>query len=620
MTDHTTTELLQPAEMLRRFELEEQERLRLILGRVIFILGITTLLGYLAIIPSQNPQLVFFVFSAMLAVELLAYGILRWGKVSWSALVLSAGLWAILFWAALFGEGITNVPFVALLILVVMVGLLLGRNAGLIVAVINSLAGLALLVLELRTELPPALIPVDLTGYWLSLTVISLGVAGLISIYTQSLREMTRRRVADVLRREEVAQELQTVRASLEEQVTRRTAELEQRTRYLQASIEVSRATASIMDTERLIQQAVDLIQKEFQLYYVGLFLVESAGEWAHLRAGTGEAGQAMIKRGHRIRVGRGMIGWSIANAESRVALDVGSDLVRLKTAELPNTQSEAAIPLRYRGRVLGALSVQSDQPQAFGQVEISAFEALADQLAIALANAQLFQEGQQALEQIQRAYGATSRQAWETLLRSRGAVEYTFENNLFLALPGGESTGDESAEMRQAILSGKSVTGQSSTDAMLLTPVKVRGEVIGVITFHKPLPATGVATWSREEIDLLEKLVDQLGVALDSARLYEDTQRQALRERLTSEATARFRETLDIETILRTAVQEVQRALGAPEVRVALRLAEQSDQQAPGMDEEPIIEEGTPPGNTQLANATPNSATVAASLTAGQG
>lgn len=566
------TDAERTALILQRLEAEERERLRRILERLIVVLGVVTLLAYLAAIPAANPVLVFLTVTALLGVEILSYALVRWNRQSLALIILTAGMWVVLFLAALVGEGLTNVPFTALLILVVMGGLLLGRGAGFVIAVINTLAGLVLLLLEQNGSLPAPLIPFDLTGYWISMGVISIAIAGLVSLYHTSLREMQQRKVADEIQREAVTRQLQEVRTALEEEVSRRTQELEQRSRYLQASFEVSRATASILETDRLIQEAVELIREQFNLYYVGLFLVDPSNEWAVLRAGTGEAGAAMLRRGHRIRIGSGMIGWCISNAEPRVALDVGADVVRLKTPELPDTQSEAAIPLRLRGRVLGALTVQSTQPRAFGEIEIAAFSAMADQLAIALENARLFQEGQQALEQIERAYGAASRQAWQSILRGQEALTYAIVNNIFQALPAPGETGNWSEPMRQALRTGRSVQVSVGEEVALYVPLIVRGEALGVMTFYKPVAAGAPNAWTQDETSLLENLVEQLGAALDSARLYEDTQRLAERERLTGEVTRRFRETLDIETILRTAVQEVQRTLGAAEVRVALR------------------------------------------------
>jgi GAF domain-containing protein/HAMP domain-containing protein len=338
------------------------------------------------------------------------------------------------------------------------------------------------------------------------------------------------------------------------------------RTRYLEASAEVSRVATSILETEQLIRQIVELIREQFGLYFVGLFLVDETGEWAALRAGTGEAGQAMLARGYQIRIGEGMTGWSIANAQPRVALDVDKDLVRLAEAELPDTRSEAALPLRSRGRVLGALDVQSDQPAVFDEATISVWQTMADQLAVALDNALLLAETQEALEATRRAYVEQSRDAWNTLLRSRPEWGYSYEHESITP-----ATGAWRPEMLQAAETGQSVQGSSIArdgGAALAIPLKVRDQVVGVLDLQK---GEGDKAWTADEIALLETMVGQLNVALEGAQLYQDTQRRAAREQLIGEVTARMRETLDLETVLQTAIREIGDTLDLAEVEVRL-------------------------------------------------
>jgi len=375
--------------------------------------------------------------------------------------------------------------------------------------------------------------------------------------------------------------QLRDLIGGLEQRVADRTVDLERRSAYLQASAEVGRAVGSILDADVLTRQVVELIRDRFGLYYVGLFLTDPAGEWAVLRAGTGMAGKAMLARGHRVKVGQGMVGWSITHAQARVALQAEADAVRVVTPELPETRSEAALPLRSRGRVLGALTVQSVQAQAFDPDAVAVLQTMADQVAVALDNARLFAESQQALESARRAYGEVSRQAWGELLHGRQEWGYRYTQQATLPV-----TGAWSAEMAQAAQTGQSVevsagavgsedralagVGQAQ-GPVLAIPLKVRDEVVGVLSFRKD-PNDPLRGWTAEEKALLEALIDQVGAALDSARLYQATQQRAAQERLTGEVTARIRETLDMETVLRTAVQEVRQALGLPEVVVRLR------------------------------------------------
>jgi K+-sensing histidine kinase KdpD len=182
--------------------------------------------------------------------------------------------------------------------------------------------------------------------------------------------------------------------------------------------------------------------------------------------------------------------------------------------------------------------------------------------LAVAISNADLYQQAQESLEAERRAYGEFSRQSWNDLLRAQ-------PNLGFLRRERGISVAGDvwHAEMETALQTGQTTPGGDSTER-LATPIKVRGHVIGVIDAQRSGDAAG---WTREQIALLEALADQIGTALESARLYQEAQRRAARERLTSEVTARVRASLDIETVLRNATREIAHALGLAALDVRL-------------------------------------------------
>ena len=371
----------------------------------------------------------------------------------------------------------------------------------------------------------------------------------------------------------------------LEQQVADRTRDLEHRSAYLEATAKVGRAAASILDPDALIQEVVDLIRESFGLYYVGLFLVDEAGEWAVLQAGTGEAGRAMLDRGHRIRVGEGMIGWSIAQAQPRVAMEIGEDAVRLATLELPGTRSEGALPLQSRGRVLGALTVQHMEAGAFDPETMAVLQTMADQVAVALDNAHLFAESQEALEATRRAYGESSHRAWTDLLGARPDWGYRYTHQTIA-----QADGDWQPEMLQAEQSGQTVQGDGDERSTLAIPLKVRDEVVGVLSFRKDTargaqaaPDAAPAEWTSEETALLEAFAAQLEQALESAQLFQATQRSAARDRLLGEIATRMRETLDIETVLRTTVHQVRQALDLPEVVIRLMAPPADPSREPG-------------------------------------
>jgi PAS domain S-box-containing protein len=185
-----------------------------------------------------------------------------------------------------------------------------------------------------------------------------------------------------------------TDRKHAEEEQADLVSVMTKRTIQLQTAADVSRAASSMLDLNKLLPTVAELICNHFDYYYVGIFLVEEATEWAVLSAATGKMGKQMLETGHRLKVeDSSMIGWCIKHGQARIALDVGEDAVRFKNPHLPLTRSEMALPLITRGEVIGAMTIQSQLPAAFSRVDITALQTMADQVANAIKNARLFTE-----------------------------------------------------------------------------------------------------------------------------------------------------------------------------------------------------------------------------------
>jgi signal transduction histidine kinase len=178
----------------------------------------------------------------------------------------------------------------------------------------------------------------------------------------------------------------------------------ERRARLLQAANEVGHRSAAILNIEDLLPRTVDIICDAYGFYYAGVFLIDETGRWAVLRAGRGEAGRAMIGAGHRLEVGgHSMIGAATGLREARIALDVGEERVHFKNPHLPHTRSEMALPLALGDKVLGAVTVQSVEEQAFSTDDILTLQTMADHLAIAINNANLLRELERAHAELLR-------------------------------------------------------------------------------------------------------------------------------------------------------------------------------------------------------------------------
>ncbi len=352
----------------------------------------------------------------------------------------------------------------------------------------------------------------------------------------------------------QMADELQESLTGLEQRVTERTAKLA-------AAAEVSRTTTSELNLDKLQSDVVGLVRNRFDLYYVGLFLVDEVGEYAVLRAGTGDAGREMLARGHKLAVGgSSMIGQCVARGEARIALDVGEEAVRFDNPVLPDTRSEMALPLRSRGKVIGAMSVQSTAAAAFDETDISVMQTMADQVATAIDNAQLFEQVQESLRAERRAYGELTREAWVAMLRARPDLGYLCD------VEGVSSvTGDWRPEMLQASKSEQVVI---APDGLLAVPVKVRDHVIGVVRLRKPQTE---GEWTPDEIALVESLLEQLSAALDGARLHQDTLRRAAREQLIRQISEHLQQAVDMESLLRTTTEELYKVLGTSRAYVRM-------------------------------------------------
>jgi GAF domain-containing protein len=397
---------------------------------------------------------------------------------------------------------------------------------------------------------------------WWFTSVISLVLLGTTLLISQNYLMP---RLADALARSRrLAQALEAYQATLEEQVAERTAALARRSTQLEAAAQVAREAAEIRDVVHLLEETARLISDRFGFYHAGIFLLDEAGEYAVLHATSSQGGQRMLTHGHRLRVGEeGIVGHVTGQGKPRIALDVGADAVFFDNPYLPDTRSEMALPLRAQGQIIGTLDVQSTEPEAFTDEDIAVLQTLADQLAMAISNARLFQQAQESLEAERRAYDVLSHEAWRALVRTQPDLRHQYDPQGILP-----NDGPGREEPKLAVRNGKTVLGGTIRSATVSTPIKVRDRVIGVLDAYKP---EGAGAWAPEEIALLETLTEQLGIALESARLYQDTQRRAARERLTGEITDRMRETLDVDTVLQTAVREMRQILDLAEAEVRL-------------------------------------------------
>jgi GAF domain-containing protein/HAMP domain-containing protein len=329
---------------------------------------------------------------------------------------------------------------------------------------------------------------------------------------------------------------LEQFQRNLESQVAERTAQLE-------ATNEVGRVASSILDPDELISNVVNLITDKFGYYYTALFIIEDSGTWAELAYATGRAGSILKERHHRLAVAsNSMVGYAITNRRARIALDVGDESIRFDNPLLPDTRSEIALPLVVGDHVIGALDVQSKAESAFDASDIDVLQNMANQVAIAIENARLFQSSQILLDEMRSTNQKYMVSSWSEITRSAGKIEY---------------------QTRTPV----------SPEEKLYTaeiPLSVRDQILG------DLIVQGDEEWSPEQKRLLEAVATQAAFALENARLLSESQQTALRERIASGITERIWSSQSIDGILQTAVRELGRALEASEATIELSTEEQ--------------------------------------------
>lgn len=171
-------------------------------------------------------------------------------------------------------------------------------------------------------------------------------------------------------------------------------AMLERRHKLLETASRVGQMVTSILDLNELLRHTVNIVCSEFHFYYSGIFLISNDREWAVLRAGYALAGRKMLEANYKLPIDdKSMVGRSILTQQAQIALDVAGEESRFKNPYLPETRSEMALPLIVNSISVGAMTVQSNELNAFNEEDITSLQAMADQVAIAINNAKLMKD-----------------------------------------------------------------------------------------------------------------------------------------------------------------------------------------------------------------------------------
>ena len=330
-----------------------------------------------------------------------------------------------------------------------------------------------------------------------------------------------------------------------------------QRIQELDAVRDITRTVVSIREAKAVANQVIDLICERFPVVYQAqLFLLDDEGTNAILEASSGILGKRLMERGERWAVGsRSLVGQVSERQVPLVALDIASHPVYPLNPLLPESQSECALPIQVGPSLLGALDLHSRKNDAFGEIELSLFQMIADQLANAIYNAQLFEELQMRVNQVEALNRQLTGKAWQTYVQNRTA-----------SIGAPIRPEPLSVLQEQAINTGALAAQTEGDQTHMAVPIRLRGATLGAIEWTVPSSDYSPALGS-----LAQDLTARFALTADNVRLLDQTQRQVQRERLINQISAQLTQQSDVTQILQTAVRELGQALSVSQTVIEI-------------------------------------------------
>lgn len=314
---------------------------------------------------------------------------------------------------------------------------------------------------------------------------------------------------------------------------------VDERTSQLKAINDVSQVAASTLDPDELLNRVANLITKEFGYYYAAIYLVDQTEQWCELKEATGETGRALKESKHRVEItNTNIIGKAIKTRQAQISLDVDESAIQLKNPLLPYTRSELVLPLFVGDQILGALDVHSTQKAAFSDQNVETLQNMSNQVAISLDNARLFQETRQSLNEMRNIQKQYLHEAWIDSNLPRGGMS--------LAL--GEVFDDGKKNVVEA-------------------PITLRDQIIGELKLE------GEEVLSAEDENWIQAIATQAALALENARLLEESQSTAMQEKFVTEITNKIWASTSIDGILQTTIRELGQILDATEATIEINV-----------------------------------------------
>jgi GAF domain-containing protein len=351
---------------------------------------------------------------------------------------------------------------------------------------------------------------------------------------------------------------------------SQRTADL------LEASAAIGQVMSRLLDTQELLNRAVEVIRDRFAFYHVQIFLLDETATYAVLTASTGDIGQQLLARNYRLPANAGnIIGRVVQAGEHLSPPPLEANMTQTEVDKLLYNRRQLALPVRDGDTIIGVLDVYSADENRLSDVEIQTLQIMSNQLATAIRNARLFQAQEQSvienkrlflesetnLREIQRLNRQLTRQSWEDYLNINRTI-----NGVTLHEQEFRPKADWTPEMREAS-QRRRVIAQTKTDVQVIAaPIELRGEVVGAVEVVTP------SEMNTEDIqEMMQAIAGRLAVSLDNARLFEETQEATAQEQRVGEIVSQYQSAATVDDLLQITVLGLAETLGAEQASVRL-------------------------------------------------
>jgi GAF domain-containing protein len=538
---------------------EEKNRTAKLLHQIIMASWLLPVLAFIVgIINPPTRQFMIPIGLALVVILVILMVLNQNGKTTWASYILIGTLIIILTYVNYIGAGEPR-PVLLLSVIVIMTGgLLLESRGAMIAAILLALQNMVIVLLHANGIITPQNQPPTTAQNIIVITVSYLMIGLMFQLAISRIQFVINQIRVSEKNLQISNRDLLNLSTSLEQRINQRTAELQEqqqivirRSRQFEGIIRVSKAISATKNLQEILPQITRVISEQLGFYHVGIFLNDSANQYAVLSASNSPGGKKMLSRRHQLKIGeQGIVGYVAQAGTPRIALDVGADASYFNNPDLSSTHSEMALPLIIEDRVIGALDIQSTEANAFTSQDIEALSALADQVSLAIQNARLFDQTEKSLVEsnaIQRQY---IRETWSRLPKEEKLSGFRYS-----------ATGAIQLDDKAIISASENMKDKREISA----PIILRGETIGTLTVQVP-KSEHVGT---DQVDLIKAVAERVALSAENARLFEETSRRATREHLVSDITTKIRSTTDPQEMINTAMQELQRALGATRVEI---------------------------------------------------